>query len=402
MGLSRLRKSPQRRVRSGGGGTGPAHPELPLGDLLVGPLKDVAPVCPAIAHSQQRIVDGTGIVAVQVGEVRGHHEFAISHRRSQLSVQVQLARLPENGTVVRNRVAAEALVLETGSTQEVLLLAGNAAGARLHARHAVAAAHVREFRAERLVGRPPGLEAQHPARAVAVGGRTGPAQRFHTAEGAQVEVVEGRLPVGKSGGNAVHQHRDPAHAELGAGAEAADGNTLAHRGVVAVLHLDAGKTLERFLDGEPGLAPRERRLAEHRHGEGNLAQQDRRAQHRDLDLVERNHRGRVGFLGREWGGDAGQGERQGETRERELTGRDPSDRRAGRAPGPGPHGGAMQRRGHRRAVGWGEPRCARSCRQCATGRSPVNDTTLASNAPYPARRFTRLGTCADSSRTTGS
>ena len=189
-------------------------------------------------------------------------------------------------------------------------------------------------------------------------------------------MVEGRLPVGQGGGNAVHQHGHPAYAELGAGAEAADGNALTDRRVVAVLHLDAGEALERLLDGESGLAQRERRFAEHRHGERNLAQQDGRAQHRHFDFVERNHCRRIGLLSRQRGGEVRHDQRQGEACEGQLTRRVPLRGRAGHAPGPWPDRVVMRRMGHRRVPGWeGDPGYACVPAVGATSSVAGNNTT---------------------------
>src|SRR5690606_9117323 len=87
---------------------------------------------------------------------------------------------------------------------------------------------------DRAVRRCDRLELDHTARGVAVERGRRAAYDLGPGKEAQVHMAETRLTVREGGWQAIDQHLHPAHAELRAGAEAADRDALAEREVVPI------------------------------------------------------------------------------------------------------------------------------------------------------------------------
>ena len=101
-------------------------------------------------------------------------------------------------------------------------------------------------------------QGDHPARTAAVEHGKRPPQHLHARRAGQVEVRHLSLPVGHGGGDAVGVQADAAHAEAGAGAEAARADLQVLRVIAAVGDDQPGHPCQalRQVDHRPGLAQR--------------------------------------------------------------------------------------------------------------------------------------------------
>ena len=114
------------------------------------------------------------------------------------------------------------------------------------------------------------------------------AQRLHPAQRADVQVVEGALAVGQGRGDPVDEDLYAADAELRACPEAPNGDPLADRRVVAILHPHAREAVQRLLDEQARVAPCKIGARDHGRGKGHAVQPHRGPQHRDHDGRKRD------------------------------------------------------------------------------------------------------------------
>ena len=253
-------------------------------------------------------VEPPRLVAALVEEVRGQrprvervqlHAGQPERQRSPADVQGQpgverLSGAPRVGVFAAlRRVVPEAVQAGPAVADSVAGAAGGSRARDLGSEHAVRAAR------EHGLLTPPtrvGLgasEQEHAPGGVAVqGGRRSP-QCFHAGQRADVQVVQRGLAVGERGRDAVHENLDAAHAELGPGPEAADGDALAHGQVVPVLDANARQGVEGLFDRRSRGALRDFGSREDRSREGEAVQSRRRPQDRDHDRGQ-GHRVRAG------------------------------------------------------------------------------------------------------------
>ena len=263
-------------------GAGPSEAELTLLELLPRLVSDVDEVVDLLTTVGQP-VDGPRVLGVQVDVVEGDSDVSTGQGTLDAAVDVE----PVGGAVAVAGVGLpKAVVGEPIDAQEVARLTRRSAGQALEAEHTVAAAHDRDVFPNGHRRRGLALEAEDASRGISVEGGCRAAEGFHPTEGSQVQVVDGRLAVGEGGRNAVHHDVDSPDAELGPGAEAPEQDPLTHRVVVAVLDLDAGKSLERLLEEHAGLPLAQLLLTHHRDGIRGLAEADGRAEHRHHERVQ--------------------------------------------------------------------------------------------------------------------
>ncbi len=131
-----------------------------------------------------------------------------------------------------------------------------------------------------------GLERDDAAGRVPVERRGGAAEDFGTLEVSEVHVGELALAVGKRLRNSIHQDLEPAHAEIGAAPEAADGDALVERIVVPVRDDHTRDVVERLVDADRLLASLQRRAIEDAGRERHARQRLGRPRHGHVELRE--------------------------------------------------------------------------------------------------------------------
>ena len=295
-------------------GAPPAHPGLTLLHVLAGSPPDVEP--PRLVASLVEEFRGkrSAVERVQVETAQLHREHAPGYRRGEPGVDGGARGLAVGILARVRRVVAEAVEPVSRDAGAIGNVPGGARPGRLRPEQPVRTGDDGGLLAVGSRVRPRALEEEDAARAVSVQGGGGAAQGLHSSQGADVEVVERRLPVGEGGRNAIDQNLDSTDAELGTGAEAADRNPFAHRRVVAVLHPHAGQAVQRLLDEQSCVALGEVGAGHDGSREREPVQAHRRSQHRHDDRCQLDRVLRLGLghaPSRNEDGGQGAGQQQG-------------------------------------------------------------------------------------------
>ena len=266
----------------------PAHPRLALPDVLAGaaPYIEAPGLVAALVEELGR--QGAPVERIEVDAAELQRQGAPAKGAREAGVQGGARRLAVGVLAGPGGVVAEAVEPALRGAGPVGDLPGGAGSGGLQAQQPVRAAHHGDVLAVRSAVRGRALEEDHPARTVPVQGGRGAAERFNPPQRPDVEVVQGRLAVGKGGGDPVNEDLDAAHAELRAGPEAPDGDPLALRRVVAVLHPHAGQPVQYFLDEHAAVALSKFRPRQHGGGEGHPVQPHRGPENRDDDRRQRD------------------------------------------------------------------------------------------------------------------
>jgi hypothetical protein len=141
-----------------------------------------------------------------------------------------------------------------------------------------------------LPGRRKRGETEDPTGTIPVKSRGWPPENLHPAQGEEVQLIQGGLPVRKGGRHAVYFHPQAPNPELGSGSQTSENDPFPGGVVIAVLDLDSREPLEGLLQACPGSASRQFLSSQNGDGKGGPVSGKGRSKNLDLNGRESHQR----------------------------------------------------------------------------------------------------------------